>query len=372
LYFKEGDFTKMRCSNLVTIGSVELSPTESYELLFTQFLNSDVGDGAASDDTRKTYRTNIKAFLIWCQEWDLDPLKATRSDLKAYRHWLISKKYQTTTISLKLSVVRRFYDALIEEDYLITNPAAGLKAPHHRHEEAERINYLQPEELYRLLESLPTEDTVAALRDRFLVAIMALQGCRTIEMHRARIGDIVRQGEDVGLRVSGKRSSRIVPLTPDLADLLERYLRRRKLSGEKLSTNVPLFTSLANGTCGQPLSRRSIQRIVERYFKLNGWKQSASSSPPDEQAASSKIINQQKKTVKSKLKKDRQAHTEQRHLSTHSLRHTAGTLALQAGASLRQVQDLLGHQDPRTTIIYAHIADRWRNNPALWLNRPAL
>jgi site-specific recombinase XerD len=52
-------------------------------------------------------------------------------------------------------------------------------------------------------------------------------------------------------------------------------------------------------------------------------------------------------------------------LSAHSLRHTAATLAIQSGASLRQVQDLLGHADPRTTAIYTHIGDRWLNNPAL-------
>ena len=58
-------------------------------------------------------------------------------------------------------------------------------------------------------------------------------------------------------------------------------------------------------------------------------------------------------------------HTPGRIISAHSLRHTAGTLALHSGADLRQVQDLLGHADPRTTCIYAHIADRWENNPAL-------
>ena len=52
-----------------------------------------------------------------------------------------------------------------------------------------------------------------------------------------------------------------------------------------------------------------------------------------------------------------------RTLSVHSLRHTAGTLALRTGSDLRQVQDLLGHADPRTTSIYAHFGDRWEHNP---------
>ena len=50
--------------------------------------------------------------------------------------------------------------------------------------------------------------------------------------------------------------------------------------------------------------------------------------------------------------------------SAHSLRHTAGTLSLAGGASLREVQDLLGHRDPETTAIYAHVLDRYENNPA--------
>ena len=51
-------------------------------------------------------------------------------------------------------------------------------------------------------------------------------------------------------------------------------------------------------------------------------------------------------------------------LSPHSLRHSAITLALDAGASLRDVQDYAGHKDPRTTRRYDHSRDSLDRNAA--------
>ncbi|MGH3217919.1 MAG: tyrosine-type recombinase/integrase, partial [Streptosporangiaceae bacterium] len=51
-------------------------------------------------------------------------------------------------------------------------------------------------------------------------------------------------------------------------------------------------------------------------------------------------------------------------LSPHSLRHSAITLALDAGASLRDVQDYAGHKDPRTTRRYDHARDSLDRNAA--------
>lgn len=51
-------------------------------------------------------------------------------------------------------------------------------------------------------------------------------------------------------------------------------------------------------------------------------------------------------------------------LSPHSLRHAAITLALDAGASLRDVQDYAGHKDPRTTRRYDHSRDSLDRNAA--------
>ena len=298
---------------------------------FANFLNVDVAAGDASDDTIKNYACQTKKYFEWCDQFGIVPREATRDDIKQYRRWLVEvKKYKPATIALKLIVVRRLYAAAVEKGLILSNPAIGIKPPRECHDPAERITYLEQPEIPHLLNAIPTDKSVAHTRDRLLVAVMVMEGCRTVEMHRLSIKDIIRRGKNVGLRVKGKRSLRIVPLTPDLVQLLELYLEARQQAREELTLDTPMFISVARNNRGSRLTRRSIQRIVDQYLKATNLK-----------------------------------HTPGRTLSAHSLRHTAGTLALRTGSDLRQVQDLLGHADPRTTAIYAHVGNRWENNPAL-------
>jgi site-specific recombinase XerD len=114
--------------------------------------------------------------------------------------------------------------------------------------------------------------------------------------------------------------------------VLEGYLTTLRGDGFESTVESSLLINLSYCGRGERLSRRGIRQIVDKYLQATDLK-----------------------------------YMEGRTLSAHSLRHTAGTLALRNGASLRQVQDLLGHADPRTTAIYAHVGDRWDNNPALKL-----
>ena len=90
-----------------------------------------------------------------------------------------------------------------------------------------------------------------------------------------------------------------------------------------------MFISVARNSVGERLSRRSMQRIVNKYLE------------------------------EAQLK-----HSENRTVTTHGLRHTTGYLFQLMGAPLREIQDFPGHADPRTTSIYAHIVNLWENNPA--------
>jgi site-specific recombinase XerD len=150
-------------------------------------------------------------------------------------------------------------------------------------------------------------------------------------MYRANLGDLSQSGGQHYLKLDGKNSIRTVILRPDLASEISQYRQARINAKEKLTSTSPLFISLSNRRYGQRLSRSGISHIVDSYLEMCGLKHSDL----------------------------------ERSLSPHSLRHTAGTLSLQNGSSLREVQDFLGHSDPKTTAVYTHVLSSQENNPAL-------
>ncbi|MGB5636254.1 MAG: tyrosine-type recombinase/integrase [Waterburya sp.] len=275
----------------------------------------EVGDGAASADTIRNYLSQTKQYLDWCRDNLLLPLDAEVEDIKLYRQYLVQSGYQNSTIATKLNIVRIFYKAALTHGLIKSNPAAKVKALKDRKDPAARITFMEVEELKFLLghiqsqlnEAKTNKQRLVFMRDRILVGIMSLEGCRTVEMHQLKVSDLVRQGIKTGLQVSAKRASRIVPLTENLALWLDEYLQmRRKVLRRKIKPESYVFVSLSNNSKNQQLSRRSIRTIIDRAL------------------------------VECNLK-----HTDGRTLSAHSLRHTAGTLALRTGSDLRQVQDLL-------------------------------
>jgi site-specific recombinase XerD len=309
---------------------VAVLPTaEAMAIAFQEFLALDVAEGNAALDTVDTYNRRIKRYLAWCEDNAINPALASQKDIKLYRYYLINKSQKPATISLTLSVVRRFYAAAVQEGLVKENPALGIRAPKDTVDRSDRLEYLEVQELGALLAAIPKDNRLKSLRDLALIGIMALQGPRTVEIHRANIGDLQRSGDNWGLKVFGKGRMRTIPLRSDLAEVLQEYLIAREAEFGQLALNNPLFIAVGNRYGGNRLSRRGVRYIVDEYLKAVSLKGG------------------------------------ERGLSAHNLRHTAGTLGLRACGDLRQVQDLLGHQDPQTTSLYARASERYESNPAL-------
>ena len=127
------------------------------------------------------------------------------------------------------------------------------------------------------------------------------------------------KGAQAVLYVQGKgreQKDDFVVLTDSAVRPIYAYLSMRK----ERDREAPLFASLSNKTMGQRLKTRSLREIVKRAMRLAGFDD------------------------------DR--------LTTHSLRHTAVTLALLGGASLQQAQSMARHTNINTTLVYSHNLDR--------------
>ena len=218
-------FTKAVKQESIELASIE-PETDFVDLkqIFAEFLELEVGDGAASPDTIRNYISHTRQYFDWCRDNLLQPLEAVADDLKQYRKFLIESKKKNNTIATKLNIIRRLYQAAIVKGLISTNPVDGVKAPVSKEDPASRITFLTEQELALLLGEIQLQlnkaktqkQKLSIYRDRILIGIMSLEGCRTVEMHSIKIQDIVRQGSKCGLRVSAKRSTRIVPLTDNL------------------------------------------------------------------------------------------------------------------------------------------------------------
>ena len=141
-----------------------------------------------------------------------------------------------------------------------------------------------------------------------------------------------------------KIASELLFYARDLGEEIAQYRQARSSIKEKLTAESPLFVSLSNRRYNQRLSKRGIGFIVDRYLSKCGLKHTD--------------LRREASTCGQALCLG------ERNLSPHSLRHTAGTLSLQNGSSLREVQDFLGHSVPKTTAVYTHVLNSQENNPA--------
>lgn len=298
---------------------------------FAKILSEEIANGDASPDTVKTYSQQFKLFVDWCERNQLKLTQLEEEHIKEYRSDLVVRGLKVTTIALKLTVIRRIFEIAVDRGYMKFNPALRVKPPTERRDPAAANNYLELEEAQQLVNSLPTGGSLKELRDRLLVVLMVVQGCRQIELHRLNVGDVIKRGGKVGIRVEAKRSVRVVPLKLDVAELLDRYLEARKNTLETLKPTSAMFISFSRNAVKlreNRLTRASMQRIVNAYLEAAALK-----------------------------------HSENRTTTAHGLRHTVGYQLQKNGKSLRTIQEFLGHADPRTTAIYAHINSLWSDNP---------
>jgi len=237
--------------------------------------------------------------------------KADRIAIRKYLSFL-HRKNKKSTIARKISTLRSFFKYLVKEKVVPFNPAKGVSTPK---VEKTLPTTLTVDEAFRLMESpnrvseKPVEGLrKKGLRDRAILELLYSSGLRVSEL----VGLNSNQLDlDLGIvRVMGKgRKERIVPVGVKAIEATKSYLEERGM----VRGDGPIFVNSLGGR----LTARSVGRLIKKYTKHSG------------------IF---------------------RKVSPHSLRHTFATHLLDAGADIREIQEMLGHSSLSTTQRYTHVS----------------
>jgi integrase/recombinase XerC/integrase/recombinase XerD len=110
------------------VNTLVIAPSKQVEIaaldvegLVADWLHLDVANGDACSDTLKTYRWIFEAWLIWCRENQVHPGQATVEDVKEWRQKLVAAGSKPSTIALKLTTIRRFYQSAVDRRVLKSN-----------------------------------------------------------------------------------------------------------------------------------------------------------------------------------------------------------------------------------------------------------
>jgi integrase/recombinase XerD len=265
-------------------------------------------DGLAASSLA-SYRRDLTAWAAWLDKRSRALLTAQRADVDAYLADQFRAKAKATSVSRRLSALRRFYALQLQQGTLTADPTLRVHAP----KLPRRLPKNLSEKDVEALLGAPDPRTTLGLRDRAMLETLYATGLRVSELVGLTLAQV---SLDMGVvRVIGKGSKeRLVPLGEEAIRWLTRYLASARPALIGNGKNSAMFVTARRA----PLTRQAFWALVKRMGAKAGIP-----------AAS---------------------------LSPHVLRHAFATHLLNHGADLRVVQLLLGHADITTTTIYTHVA----------------
>lgn len=235
------------------------------------------------------------------------PVPAANVDLPALRRHLAALKEKglnVRSVARKISAIRALFRWLAAEGRIKADPAAALKVPK-RGRPLPKV--LTKDEVKRLLET-PKGDGFSALRDRAVLETLYSTGARVAEAAGMNLEDIDLDMGAVILFGKG-RKERLAGLGEPAVAALKAYLLA---TASRRGNAKAVFVNRSGGR----LTVRGIARILDKAAKAAGLP--AGTSP-------------------------------------HVLRHSFATHLLEAGANLREVQEMLGHASLSSTQVYTHL-----------------
>jgi integrase/recombinase XerD len=258
-----------------------------------------------SDNTIESYMRDLAQFAHYIlRMYDVPPKKVEPEMISNYMSRLYELGREKSSQARALSGIKSFFNYLLLEEIIDSSPAELIEAP----KSARPLpDTLSTEEIDRLIGSIE-DSTTKGLRDRAILEVLYSCGLRVSELCDLKLGDLFF-GEGY-IRVIGKGDKqRLVPMSSIARSRIQLYMDVR--SKERRKEEILFLNNR-----GKKLTRVMIFTIIKQAAKNAG--------------------------VDKKI-------------SPHTFRHSFATHLLEGGADIRQVQELLGHENILTTEIYTHL-----------------
>ncbi len=257
-----------------------------------------------SPNTIKTYKSIIKNFYEFLMNEDdlYDDRRVLRSFKRYIQHLKRDKNVTQNYIYLVTVVVKKFFE------FSEINCLEEVQAPKRT---KSLPKSLSEEDVRKLIDAVEVSDDGSELqvfirtRDRLILSLLYSSGLRVSELVSLRINDIDLQDRTIRIRGKGDKD-RIVLFDENTRNLLEDYLQKRVYESDYLFLN----------RFGDPLTPRYVQMMIKNYARKAG-------------------INKK--------------------VTPHILRHSFATHLLKNGVDIRAIQQLLGHSNLSTTQIYTSV-----------------
>lgn len=260
------------------------------------------------DTTKETYRKALREYAKWLGQ--TDPSVLTSNDIQGYKDYIISKRLSPTSMSAYLTAVRRFYDYLVSAGKITENPARKVKgAPRPRRHLTDPVSRRDVAKMFKAIDT----STPLGLRDEAILNLMVRAGLSEIEIVRSDLRDLKsRTGHSV-IYVQGKSKDTkddYVALSPPVEESLRRYIEERGVSRPE----EPLFWGIGNRAVKERITTRGVRARINHYFELSGIKKKG--------------------------------------ISPSSLRHTAAMLAIEEGATVSEIKQMLRLRTTESALQY--------------------
>lgn len=271
---------------------------------FVDYLRSEKG---LSQNTLASYGCDLDQYQEFLRRMGQSLDTAGRAGVVSYLVWLQKQGRAAATVARRLAALRAFYQFMVRERYIDSDPTDDLESPHL---ERKLPRVLTVKEVERLL-AQPDASTPAGVRDRAMLELLYATGIRVSELVNLRLEDVNLEMGYVRCFGKGGRE-RIIPLGRMARRAVREYLTHAR---PRLLTSPGERTLFLNHQ-GTRMTRQGFWKIVKKYARQAGI---------------------------------------DKNITPHTLRHSFATHLLENGADLRSVQEMLGHVDISTTQIYTQV-----------------